>query len=64
MRDSIIFYVKQDETIRRINELEESHDKVLKSIQQFQKHQDKHLSQILNLENKIDAVVEANKPGE
>ena len=28
--------VKQDETLRRINELEESHDKVLKSIQQFQ----------------------------
>jgi uncharacterized membrane protein len=30
--------VKQDETLRRINELEESHNKVLKSIQQFQKH--------------------------
>jgi uncharacterized membrane protein len=28
--------VKQDETLRRISELEESHDKVLKSIQQFQ----------------------------
>ena len=31
--------VKQDETLRRISELEESHDKVLKTIQQFQKHQ-------------------------
>ena len=33
--------IKQDETLRRINELEENHDKVLKSMQQFQKHQDK-----------------------
>jgi uncharacterized membrane protein len=31
--------VKQDETLRRISELEESYDKVLKTIQQFQKHQ-------------------------
>jgi hypothetical protein len=49
--------IKQDETLRRISELEESHDKVLKSIQQFQKHQDK-LSQILNLDKKIDAIIE------
>jgi hypothetical protein len=30
----------------------------LKSIQQFQKHQDKLLSQILNLDKKIDAIIE------
>jgi recombinational DNA repair protein (RecF pathway) len=50
--------VKQDETLRRINELEENHDKVLKSMQHFQKHQDNLLSQILNLEKKIDAITE------
>ncbi len=53
--------IKQDETLRRINQLEESHDKVLKSIQQFQKHQDKLLSQILNLDKKIDAIIEKEK---
>ena len=31
--------MKQDETLRRINELEESHDRVLKSIQNFQQPQ-------------------------
>ena len=50
--------VKQDETLRRINELEENHDKVLKSMQHFQKHQDSVLSQILSLEKKIDALTE------
>ena len=55
--------MKQDETLRRINQLEESHDKVLKSIQYFQQHQEKLLSKILSLEGKIDAIVEANKPG-
>jgi uncharacterized protein YlxW (UPF0749 family) len=30
----------------------------LKSIQQFQKHQDKLLNQILNLDKKIDAIIE------
>src|ERR671922_1828950 len=49
---------KQDETLRRINQLEESHDKVLKSIQQFQKHQYKLLSQILSLDKKIDIIIE------
>jgi hypothetical protein len=49
--------VKQDETLRRISELEENHDKVLKSIQQFQKYQEK-LSQILNLNKKIDTIIE------
>jgi septal ring factor EnvC (AmiA/AmiB activator) len=50
--------VKQDETLRRISELEENHGKVLKSIQHFQKHQDKLLSQILNLDKKIDTIIE------
>jgi septal ring factor EnvC (AmiA/AmiB activator) len=50
--------IKQDETLRRINELEENHDKVLKSMQQFQQHQDKLLSQILNLDKKIDGIIE------
>jgi hypothetical protein len=54
---------KQDETLRRVNELEESHDRVLKSIQHFQQHQERLLSEILSLEGKIDAIVEANKPG-
>jgi ribosome biogenesis GTPase A len=30
----------------------------LKSIQQFQKHQEKLLSQILNLDKKIDTIIE------
>jgi hypothetical protein len=55
--------IKQDETLRRINELEESHDKVLKSIQYFQQHQEKLLSKILSLEDKIDTIIEGNKPG-
>jgi uncharacterized membrane protein len=50
--------VKQDETLRRISELEEIHEKVLKSIQQFQKHHDRLLSQILNLDKKIDTIIE------
>jgi uncharacterized membrane-anchored protein YhcB (DUF1043 family) len=49
---------KQDETLKRINDLEQSHDKVLKSIQHFQKHQDRLISEILNLDKKIDAVIE------
>jgi uncharacterized protein Yka (UPF0111/DUF47 family) len=55
---------KQDETLRRINKLEENHDKVLKSIQHFQQRQERLLSKILSLEKKIDAIVESNKPGE
>ena len=54
---------KQDETLRRINDLEESHDRVLKSIQHFQQHQERLLKKVLSLEGKIDAIVEANKPG-
>ena len=53
---------KQDETLRRLNDLEESHDRVLKSIQHFQQHQERLLKKVLGLEGKIDAIVEANKP--
>jgi hypothetical protein len=53
---------KQDETLRRINDLEESHDKVLKSIEHFQQHQERLIKKILNLEEKIDAIVKANRP--
>ena len=49
---------KQDETLRRINDIEESHDKVLKSIEQFQNHQERILSEILSLDKKIDAIIE------
>jgi hypothetical protein len=52
--------IKQDETLRRINELE-SHDKVLKSIQHFQQRQEKLLSKILSLDKKIDAIVDTDK---
>ena len=45
--------MKQDETLRRINELEESHDRVLDSIQYFQQHQEKILNKILSLEKLI-----------
>ena len=55
--------MKQDETLRRVNELEESHDRVLKSIQHIQQHQERLLSKILSLEGKLDTIVEANKPG-
>lgn len=50
--------MKQDETLRRIDELEESHYKVLESMQHVQKHQDRLLREILNLDRKIDAVIE------
>lgn len=50
--------MKQDETLRRINELEEGHYKVLKSMQHVQKHQERLLREILNLDRKIDAVTE------
>src|SRR5215212_1661636 len=45
-------FVKQDEIPRLISELKETHDIVLKSIQQFQKHQDNLLSQILSLDKR------------
>jgi hypothetical protein len=56
--------MKQDETLIRINKLEESHDKVLKSIQHFQQHQEKLLSKILSLDKKIDAIVDTDKKNE
>ena len=52
---------KQDETLRRIDDLEESHDRVLKSIQHFQQHQERLLDKILSMEDKIDTLVEAHK---
>jgi septal ring factor EnvC (AmiA/AmiB activator) len=53
--------VKQDETLRHLNGLEENHDKILKSIQQYQKHQEKLLSQLLDMDKKIDAIIEKEK---
>ena len=52
---------KQDETLRHIDDLEESHDRALKSIQYFQQHQERLLNKIIGLEDKIDTLVEANK---
>ena len=52
---------KQDETLRRINDVEESHDKVLKSIEQFQNHQERVLIEILTLDKKIDAIIGEKK---
>jgi hypothetical protein len=52
---------KQEETLRRINDLEESHDKVLKSIEQFQNHQERVLIEILTLDKKIDAIIGEKK---
>ena len=53
---------KQDETLRRINDIEESHDRVLKSIQHFQEHQERLLKKIFSLESKINAILETNEP--
>ena len=52
---------KHDETLRRVNELEESHDRVLDSIQYFQQHQEKILNKILSLDKKIDTIVDTDK---
>jgi hypothetical protein len=49
---------KQEETLRRLTNLEESHDKVLKSIEQFQNHQERVLSEIHSLDRKIDSIIE------
>jgi hypothetical protein len=51
----------QDETLHRINKLEESHDKELKLIFEFQQHQETILKQILSLENKINVLLESEK---
>jgi uncharacterized membrane protein len=50
--------IKQEETLRLIKDIEESHDKVLKSIEQFQNHQELVLNEILRLDKKIDDIVE------
>jgi uncharacterized membrane protein YgaE (UPF0421/DUF939 family) len=50
--------IKQDEILRRINRIEENHERILKSMQQFQKHHDRVLSQILDLDKKIDTIIE------
>jgi uncharacterized membrane protein len=50
--------IKQEETLRLIKDIEESHDKVLKSIEKFQNHQERVLSEILSLDKKIDAILE------
>ena len=52
---------KKEETLRRINDIEESHDKVLKSIEQFQNHQERVLLEILTLDKKIDAMIGEKK---
>jgi hypothetical protein len=53
--------IRQEETLRRITDLEESHDEVLKSIEQFQNHQERVLSEILSLDRKIDAIIEQRR---
>jgi uncharacterized membrane protein len=50
--------IRQEETLRRITDLEASHDKVLKSIEQFQNHQERVPSEILCLDRKIDTIIE------
>jgi hypothetical protein len=54
--------MNQEETLSRINAIEESHDKVLKSIETFQNHHERILNEILSLDKKIDAMIEAIKP--
>ena len=53
--------IKQEETLRLIKDIEESHDKVLKSIEQFQNHQERVLIEILTLDKKIDAIIGEKK---
>ena len=53
--------IKQEETLRLIKDIEESHDKVLKSIEQFQNHQERVLSEILTLDKKIDGIIGEKK---
>ena len=50
--------IKQEETLRLIKNIEESHDKVLKSIERFQNRQERVLNEILSLDKKIDDIVE------
>ncbi len=53
--------IKQEENLKRLNDLNESHDRILKLIQQFQKHQDHLLDQILSMDKKIDSAIEKKK---
>jgi hypothetical protein len=53
--------IRQEETLRRITDLEESHDEVLKSIEQFQNHQERVFSEILSLDRKIEAIIEQRR---
>ena len=53
--------VKQDENLKRLKELDERHDNILNLIQQFQKHQEKLLEQILGMEKKIDSLIERKR---
>ncbi len=49
---------RQEENLKRLNDLNENHDRMLKLIQQFQKHQENMLEQILRMDKKIDAAIE------
>lgn len=49
---------KQDIGLRHIEDLEKSHERILKSIEELQKHQERILSQILSLDKNIDLVLE------
>jgi uncharacterized membrane-anchored protein YhcB (DUF1043 family) len=49
---------RQEENLKRLNDLNENHDKILKLIQQFQKHQEGMLDQILRIDKKIDTAIE------
>lgn len=49
---------KQDVGLRHIKELEESNEKTLESIQHLQNHQEKILYQILDLDKKINSIIE------
>jgi hypothetical protein len=53
--------IRQEETLRRITDLEESHEQVLKSIEQFQNHQERVFSEILSLDRKIEAIIEQRR---
>ena len=55
---------QQDDLLEKVKELaeknvilEESHEKMLKSIEEFQKHQETALCQILQLDKKIDRLL-------
>ena len=53
--------IKQDQSLERLEELDKRHDHILTLMQQFQKHQEKLLEQILSLNKKIDSSIEKNK---